>query len=128
MRGSLRNRRRNHPQIRERLVQLASAVTQQGYVQAPRECELLRRGISDVFRDVDLVTPTMASPPPTTEPVEKSASLDPSRTRNTWPFDVSGLPAISIPCGFTAAGLPIDLQIGRGPFQESTVLALAHRY
>lgn len=117
------------PQTRERLVQFASAVTQQQYVQARRECDLLRRAISNVFRNVDLlVTPTMAGPPSTTEPLEKSASLDPSRTRNTWPFDVSGLPAISVPCGFTAAGLPIGLQIVGGPFQESTVLALAHQY
>jgi len=38
------------------------------------------------------------------------------------------LPAISVPCGFTASGLPIGLQIGGAPFAESTVLALAHAY
>ena len=48
--------------------------------------------------------------------------------RNTSPFDVLGLPAISIPCGFTTSGLPIGLQIVGAPFAESTVLASAHAY
>jgi aspartyl-tRNA(Asn)/glutamyl-tRNA(Gln) amidotransferase subunit A len=116
-------------QTRERLIQLASAVTQQEYVQARRQCDLLRREIKNVFAMVDLlVTPTMADLPSTTEPIEQSASLDPGRTRNTWPFDVSGLPAITVPCGFTRSGLPIGLQIVGAPFAESTVLTMAHAY
>ena len=43
-------------------------------------------------------------------------------------FDVYGLPAITIPCGFTNSGLPIGLQISAAPFAESTMLALAHAY
>lgn len=117
------------PATRERLIQLASAVTQQDYVQARRQCDLLRREIRKVFTTVDLlVTPTMASPPSTIAPIEQSASLDPSRTRNTWPLDVSGLPAITVPCGFTSSGLPIGLQIVGAPFAEATILALAHAY
>jgi aspartyl-tRNA(Asn)/glutamyl-tRNA(Gln) amidotransferase subunit A len=41
---------------------------------------------------------------------------------------VSGLPAITVPCGFSTSGLPIGLQIVGAPFAESTVLALAHAY
>src|SRR5439155_12534760 len=41
-----------------------------------------------------------------TEPIEQSASLDPGRTRNRWPFDVFGLPAITVPCGFYTGGPP----------------------
>jgi aspartyl-tRNA(Asn)/glutamyl-tRNA(Gln) amidotransferase subunit A len=48
--------------------------------------------------------------------------------RNTSPFNVLGLPAISVPCGFTTSGLPIGLQIVGAPFAETTVLALAHAY
>jgi aspartyl-tRNA(Asn)/glutamyl-tRNA(Gln) amidotransferase subunit A len=117
------------PATRERLVQFASAVTQQDYVQARRRCDLLRREIKRVFTTVDLlVMPTMAAPPSAIAPIEQSASLDPSRIRNTWPFDVFGLPAITIPCGFTGSGLPIGLQIVGAPFAEPTVLALAHAY
>jgi aspartyl-tRNA(Asn)/glutamyl-tRNA(Gln) amidotransferase subunit A len=48
--------------------------------------------------------------------------------RNTVPFSVLGLPALSLPSGFTTAGLPIGLQIVGAPFAESTVLTLAHAY
>ena len=48
--------------------------------------------------------------------------------RNTSPFAVYGLPAISVPCGFTSAGLPVGQQISGAPFAEPTVLALAHAY
>ena len=47
----------------------------------------------------------------------------------TMPFSVSGVPAIAIPCGFSRAeGMPLSLQIAAGPFQEATVLRLAHAY
>jgi len=47
---------------------------------------------------------------------------------NTRPFNGYGLPAISIPCGFSKEGLPIGLQIAGRLFSESSVLALAHAY
>jgi aspartyl-tRNA(Asn)/glutamyl-tRNA(Gln) amidotransferase subunit A len=114
---------------RERIIQFAAAVSKEDYVNARRQCDLLRREIRNVFATVDvLVTPTMAGPPSMIAPIDESASLDPSRIRNCWPFDVSGLPAMTVPCGFTSSGLPIGLQIVGAPFAESTVLALAHAY
>ncbi len=47
---------------------------------------------------------------------------------NTRPFDAFGVPAISIPCGFTKAGLPIGLMIAGPHYQEGKVLALAYAY
>ena len=44
------------------------------------------------------------------------------------PFNLTGLPAISVPCGLTRAGLPIGLQIAGQPFDEATVLRVAHAY
>src|SRR5262249_1527092 len=94
---------------------------------------MLRSEIAKVFADVDLlVTPTVPVSPPTI--AELKAAPDHLRKRelvllhNTRPFNVWGLPAISIPCGFTGAGLPIGLQIAGAHWQESTVLALAHSY
>jgi len=114
---------------RERLVTFSSPVTQQDYVRARHQCDVLRREIVKVFAAVDLVvTPTVAGPPTTIEPLTQHADLDAGRTRNAWPFAVYGLPAISVPCGFTTAGLPVGLQIIGAPFAESTVLALAHAY
>jgi aspartyl-tRNA(Asn)/glutamyl-tRNA(Gln) amidotransferase subunit A len=82
-----------------------------------------------LFVDVDvLIMPTVPGPPSLIEPIADNAARDPERTRNTWPFDVTGLPAISVPCGFSRSGLPIGLQIVGAPFAESTVLAVAYAY
>jgi aspartyl-tRNA(Asn)/glutamyl-tRNA(Gln) amidotransferase subunit A len=47
---------------------------------------------------------------------------------NTQPFDAYGIPAISLPCGFTTAGMPIGLMIAGPHFSEGKVLALAYAY
>ena len=47
---------------------------------------------------------------------------------NTRPFNALGLPTISVPCGFTRAGLPIGMQISGPPGGETKVLRLAHAY
>ena len=44
------------------------------------------------------------------------------------PFSATHLPALSVPCGFTAAGLPIGLHIAGRPFDEATVLRVGHAY
>jgi aspartyl-tRNA(Asn)/glutamyl-tRNA(Gln) amidotransferase subunit A len=96
------------------------------YLQARRQLDLLRREIHRVFATVDLlITPTMPSPP---VPIAQGANPTAVSIRNTSPFDVLGLPAVSVPCGFTNSGLPIGLQMAGAPFAESTVLALAHAY
>jgi aspartyl-tRNA(Asn)/glutamyl-tRNA(Gln) amidotransferase subunit A len=48
--------------------------------------------------------------------------------RLTMPFNLAGLPAVSFPCGFSSAGLPIGLQVAGKPFEEATVLRIAHAY
>jgi aspartyl-tRNA(Asn)/glutamyl-tRNA(Gln) amidotransferase subunit A len=117
------------PATRERLVQIAALTSREDYAIARRACDVLRREIRSVFADVDvLVMPTVPRLPSPIEPFDASQALDPNRTRNTGPFDVSGLPAITVPCGFSTSGLPMGLQIVGAPFAESTVLGLAHAY
>jgi len=112
------------PAVRRSLQQSADAKASD-YVQARREVDQLRREIPKIFASVDLlITPTMVTPPP---PLVGGASGGPGRNNNA-PFDVFGLPAISVPCGFSSDGLPIGLQTIGAPFAESTVLALAHAY
>jgi aspartyl-tRNA(Asn)/glutamyl-tRNA(Gln) amidotransferase subunit A len=47
---------------------------------------------------------------------------------STIPFNVTGLPSMSVPCGFSALGLPIGMQIVGGLFREETVIQVAHAY
>ena len=96
------------------------------YLEARHQLDVLRREIRKVFVDVDLlVLPTVVSPPVT---IEQGASPTIVNPRNTASIAVLGLPALSLPCGFTSSGLPIGLQIVGAPFAESAVLALAHAY
>jgi len=46
----------------------------------------------------------------------------------TGPFDLTGFPALSIPCGFTPNGLPIGMQLVAAPYEEARLLAIAHAY
>ncbi len=49
-------------------------------------------------------------------------------SRLTRPFNICGVPAVSVPCGFTSDDMPIGLQLAGRPFAESTVLRVAHAY
>jgi Asp-tRNA(Asn)/Glu-tRNA(Gln) amidotransferase A subunit family amidase len=86
-----------------------------------------------LFADVDLIiTPTIPIPAPGIANLKKDpTALRPAELtllRNTRPFNVWGLPAISVPCGFTKSGLPMGLQIAGPPWREDLVLRLAHAY
>lgn len=112
------------PSVRRSLEQ-GAAVKGSDYAQARRQVDLLRREIRKVFANVDLlVTPTMITPAPL---LEGGANAGPGRNNNA-PFDVFGLPGISVPCGFSSGELPVGLQIVGAPFAEPAVLALAHAY
>jgi Asp-tRNA(Asn)/Glu-tRNA(Gln) amidotransferase A subunit family amidase len=100
------------------------------YLQRRRELEEARRGIHEIFATVDLmVTPTMPMPAPSIQELRTSPDrLRPAELkllRNTRPFNVWGLPTISVPCGFTHHGLPIGVQIAGPPWREDFVLSLA---
>lgn len=103
------------------------------YILRRRELEEVRRRAQDIFADVDLlVTPTTLLPAPAIADLKKdSDALRPAELillRNTRPFNVWGLPAVSLPCGFTKSGLPIGLQIVGAHWREDLVLRLAHAY
>jgi aspartyl-tRNA(Asn)/glutamyl-tRNA(Gln) amidotransferase subunit A len=111
---------------RQRLLRSAADLKASTYVQARREVDLLRRAAQKVFTGVDLlVMPTLPAP---AIPISQGADPTAVSIRNTSMVNVLGLPAISVPCGFTSSGLPIGLQMVGAPFAESTVLALAHAY
>jgi aspartyl-tRNA(Asn)/glutamyl-tRNA(Gln) amidotransferase subunit A len=59
---------------------------------------------------------------------EASIDIGIALSRNMMPFNLTGLPAIAVPCGRSRGGLPIGLQVAGPPFGESTVLRIAHHY
>ncbi|HEY1527531.1 MAG TPA: amidase [Candidatus Angelobacter sp.] len=108
-------------------------VTAAQYVEAYRELLEQRRQILQVFERIDLIlTPTTPVLSPTV--AELQAAPDQLRSkelvmlRNTRPFNVYGLPSVSLNCGFSKSGLPIGLQISGAPGSDGIVLALAHAY
>lgn len=121
-----------HPETLRR-IRAGEGISAAEYIQKRRELEEARRNVARVFAEVDLlVTPTMPMPAPAIADLKVSPdALRPAELRllrNTRPFNVWGLPAISLPCGFTQAGLPIGLQIAGPHWREDLVLRLAHAY
>jgi len=102
------------------------------YVRARWKLETLRRTIDEAFRDVDLVVlPTRRRTPRTVEAAIKREETDVPRNpelENTGAFNAYGIPAVSVPCGFTSGGLPVGLMIAGPRFSEGNVLALAHAF
>jgi len=102
-------------------------------VRSSQELEASRDAIGKIFDEVDvLLTPTVPIPPPVIADLrEHPEDLRPQELimlRNTRPFNVWGVPTISIPCGFTKDGLPIGLQLAAAPWREDVVLQAAHAY
>lgn len=99
------------------------------YILARRKQAEVRRRSELFFSQYDvLLLPTTPIPALPSEDIENSASQAPALTRFTAPFNLSGSPALSIPCGFTEAGLPIGLQIVCGSWQEAKALRAGHAF
>jgi aspartyl-tRNA(Asn)/glutamyl-tRNA(Gln) amidotransferase subunit A len=116
-----------------RRIRSGEKITVAEYILRRREQDEERRRAHDFFSEVDLlVTATIPIPAPVIADLKKDPNaLRPAELkllRNTRPFNVWGLPAISVPCGFTKAGLPIGLQIAGPHWREDLVLRLAHAY
>lgn len=98
------------------------------YILARRTQAMLKRRLEGLFEDYDILvlpsTPTTAPPIAGGNAVELAAPL----TRFTAPFNLAGLPAISICCGFDGARLPIGMQLIAGAWQEAALLQAAHNY
>ena len=116
-----------------RRIRTGEKITAAEYIERRRELEMTRRTIREVFADVDLIVmPTTPIPAPTIAALKANPeALRPAELRllrNTRPLNVWGLPAISVPCGFTQTGLPIGLQIAGPHWREDLVLRLAYAY
>lgn len=127
------------PALRARLY-AAYLVSAGDYARANRVRRLLMERFAAVLREVDL----LAAPATIVPAFPIDADTVPARdfrtgaavelpwttalVRNTAPANLTGLPSISVPAGFTRAGLPFGLLLTGRPFEEELLLAVAHAY
>lgn len=112
-----------HPATRE-TIKLGAAVSTTAYIRARREMEALRRASGELFREADLLA--LPSAPGPAFPLGSRPGL--VYLRNLAPWNLYGLPAVSVPCGFTRDGLPIGLQLVGPAGGDATVLEAAEAY
>ncbi len=119
--------------VRRRL-ELGEFLGASQYVRAQQARRLLMEEFAAVFHQVDLlVTPTLpiVAPPIGEQTVAIRGirkRLQPTITRFTSPANLTGLPAITIPCGTDVGGIPVGLQMVGRPFDEVTLLRGAYAY
>jgi len=105
------------PAIRS-MIETGMLVTGESYVRALRIRRQFRRELAELLERYDvLLTPTTPAPAP-----EGMATGDP---QFQVPWSLSGFPSITVPCGLTASGLPLGIQLASGPFTEAPLLAAA---
>ena len=121
------------PDVRQ-LVEIGRFVTGPDYLKAEQVRAVLMEDFRRALDRVDVIvgptTPITAWKVGewTARIGDRDESVLAASWRFTFPYNLTGLPAISIPCGFDREGLPIGLQIAGRPFDEATVLRVAHAY
>ncbi|GCE48309.1 aspartyl-tRNA(Asn)/glutamyl-tRNA(Gln) amidotransferase subunit A [Thermosporothrix hazakensis] len=121
--------------VRTRLLEGAQ-ISAVDYVQALHEKWSLSGSMRSALRQIHaFVLPTIPVPPIPLEHEGKTVVVDgevnnaaDTLLRLTMPFNITGLPAVSFPAGFTQDGLPIGMQVVGKPFEEATILRMVHAY
>ena len=122
---------REHPELygdvlRERIL-AGALVTASEYTQAQRIRAEICRETAEVLKTVDV----LASPTALKPAMPFAQAFDPEFAfpkSNMAPFNLTGLPTLALPCGFSASGLPVSFQLSGRPFEEATVLRAGHAY
>jgi aspartyl-tRNA(Asn)/glutamyl-tRNA(Gln) amidotransferase subunit A len=122
-------------QTRSRLL-LGQTIPAVDYLRAQQQRRAFSSNLRSIMQGVNaLVQPTIPVPAILIEQADTDILIDGvtenatvALLRLTMPFNLAGLPAISLPCGFSNGGLPIGLQIAGKPFEESMILRIAHAY
>lgn len=117
------------PRLREQL-SLGLAIPAVQYIQAQRMRRIVIREMAEVLRRVDLLLLPASLVEAT--PVEQQAPR-PGEESSAAPwltnlFNITGLPALALPCGFSRNGLPLGMQLAGRPFEDGLVLAAGHQF
>jgi len=135
-RGWLTNRLGAYSErTRSRLLQ-GQTIPAVDYLRAQQQRRAFSSNLRSITQRINAIAlPTIPIPAIPTEQTDQDILIDGvtenatvALLRLTMPFNLAGLPAISLPCGFTAGSLPIGLQIVGKPFEESMILRIAHAY
>jgi aspartyl-tRNA(Asn)/glutamyl-tRNA(Gln) amidotransferase subunit A len=127
-----RDRLSEHPDwfgadVRERL-EIGRSLASTVYSLARRKQSEGRRWMEALFHDYDLLI--LPTTPITAPKIEGTNAIEQARrlTRFTAPFNLTGLPALSLPCGYDSSGLPIGLQLVSRAWSEARLLQAGHAY
>lgn len=119
------DRSKYRPEVRDQL-DAADRIAAMDYLDAQRMRSVLARTMLKLFEEVDvLVMPTSLVPAPLVEEADDYLLV---LSRNAVPWSLIGFPAISVPCGRTAGGLPVGLQLVAPPYEEATLVALGSAF
>jgi len=116
------------------ILEAGQFVTATRYLKALRVRRLIQDGLRSALAKVNVIvtptTPVTATPQGTTRVKirDRDYELMGTLSRYTIPFSLTGVPAITVPCGFSSGGLPIGMQIVGKPFDEDTVFKVAYAY
>ena len=122
-----------YPPVRIRL-EAGLFITAIDYLKAQQARSVFNHETRQLLTDVDLLlgpTEPVTAPSILAEKVqagEQTIGTTAALTQYTRPYNITGGPAISVPCGFSESGMPIGLQLAGKPFDELTVLRAAHAY
>jgi len=125
----LRRRPMDYAKITRMRVLSGAAVTAEEYLRAQRHRRVLCLRMAEVMKAADLLlAPVYPGPAPAIEPMAKLTEAAVPPRGIAAPFNITGAPAIAIPCGFTKSGLPLNLQLAGRPFEDALVLRAAHAF
>jgi aspartyl-tRNA(Asn)/glutamyl-tRNA(Gln) amidotransferase subunit A len=113
-----------------RRLRSAETITGADYAEAREEGRHWRRQVDELFAGgIDLVlTPAASIPAPLAEDTGDVIETTRLMTQLTYAWSLAGIPAASVPCGFTKAGLPVGVQLGARRWRDNLVLRAAHAY
>ncbi len=124
----LRERPQDYAEMTRQQLETGALIPAVDYLRAQQVRTRLLRECMQALQEVDvMINPTVAWEAPQEDPTVAGIE-GAAEARRTGPFNLTGLPAISVPCGFGPSGLPLGLQIVGAPFAEEMVLRVAHAY
>jgi aspartyl-tRNA(Asn)/glutamyl-tRNA(Gln) amidotransferase subunit A len=126
-RNNMVNRWNDYGRFTRRALVRGAFLTAADYTQAQRFRSFFRRELAQLFASYDvLITPTWPSPAPRSDEMSPERQL--RSVSFTGPWNLAGLPALAVPCGFSSSGLPLSMQIIGKPFAEGALLTVADAY